>query len=463
MSIRIPLISLLLFVGCAAPLDAPDEEDHGESAVQISPKVFFGTSQPTHVALTPGQVKAIASLNGCSGTVVAPRWVATASHCGLPNVTQICFGNRPDTTDICVNSVRSIDHPQGDLTLLEMARDIREVAPDIELIPLFTEALDASWNGRTAEASGYGQNESGGSGVKAFTAEPIVQIAGDSVTIDGQGQRGVCFGDSGGPLMVRAGDGTTRVIGVLSHGDESCVGRDHYTRIDTYLSWIEGFIGPVAQPSPPDFDGDGVEDATDNCRQAPNPGQLDSDGDGIGDICDATPQPPQPPAPEEEPEPDPEPQPDAQPEQCLICAGCASDADCGSGGYCGDSGQCFQACDTDGDCPGGGTVTCQAFADYRVCVNADQATAGLCPQSFVCGQTGTPEAPVLPDPEGAPADDDDPQVDGDRLVISGDDVSQFTAGAKFEGGCSAAGQGPVSGLGFIVVLLLGATGRRRRG
>lgn len=46
-----------------------------------------------------------------------------------------------------------------------------------------------------------------------------------------------------------------------------------------------GVLG--ASPSGPDTDGDGVEDAEDNCPSVSNPLQEDRDIDGLGDVCDA--------------------------------------------------------------------------------------------------------------------------------------------------------------------------------
>ena len=42
----------------------------------------------------------------------------------------------------------------------------------------------------------------------------------------------------------------------------------------------------VAIAMPVDSDGDGVDDALDNCTAVANPGQEDADGDGHGNMCD---------------------------------------------------------------------------------------------------------------------------------------------------------------------------------
>jgi hypothetical protein len=213
-------------------------------------KIFYGTDTPTHVPLTPGQIKAIGDFNGCSGLLITPNWVLTASHCQLSGRAEFCIGDQPNDPSICVRGRRTIDHPTGDMALLELEQAMTVFAPDVIPIPIFTENLNNSWIGRTAEAAGYGQDENGQMGRREFVAEPIVELYGDTVTIDGEGRHGVCFGDSGGPLMAIAEDGSTRVIGALSNGDGSCVGRDNYTRVDTYRNWIEQYTGPTQPPGP---------------------------------------------------------------------------------------------------------------------------------------------------------------------------------------------------------------------
>ncbi len=235
----------------AGPPPPPDQCVEGPNKrLQTPLGVYYGTDQPTHVPLSEGQVIAIGNFGGCTGTLVAPTWVASASHCGHRRGVRFCLGRTPTSEDACFTAVRAIDHPSGDLSILELDRDALAALPGVEPIPMIEDDLDRSWVGRTAEAAGYGRQETGRSGRREFTAEPIVAVQSDSVVIDGQGQRGVCFGDSGGPLMAIGTDGLPRIIGVLSYGDPSCTGRDTFTRLDVYRSWIEGYTGPLGPTGP---------------------------------------------------------------------------------------------------------------------------------------------------------------------------------------------------------------------
>ncbi|MBI2894498.1 MAG: trypsin-like serine protease [Deltaproteobacteria bacterium] len=236
------------------PTDLPDDGPADECGdLRTAIPIYNGTAEPTVVPLAPGQVIAVGTFGGCSGALIAPSWVLTATHCGLYAGAEFCIGEEPGQPDTCLGSVGVVDNPSGDMTLVELDRDAREALPSVVPIPILTEGMDEGWVGRMAEAAGYGEQEDGSSGEREFTAEPIASISGDTLTIDGEGQRGVCFGDSGGPVMVVASDGTARVAGDLSNGDGSCVGQDNFTRVDVYREWIEESTGPTA---PPDGCGD---------------------------------------------------------------------------------------------------------------------------------------------------------------------------------------------------------------
>ena len=92
----------LLLALCAAAACGGDDDDGPNTCgdVRVSPRIYFGTTAPSYVPLTPGQIQAIGSWTKagsrsifCSGTLIAPRFVLSADHCELAVGDTFCFGD----------------------------------------------------------------------------------------------------------------------------------------------------------------------------------------------------------------------------------------------------------------------------------------------------------------------------------------------------------------------------------
>lgn len=214
--------------------------------------MYYGTPGPTFAPLTPGQVMAVGRIGACSGTLIAPTWVLTAQHCQLRIGDAFCIGPEPNDPNTCVEVAELVpdENASSDLLLARLQFDPSSMLPEIEPIPVITEALSDDWKQEIAEGAGYGENQDKLFGTRAFTAEPIVDVDGTFIYVDGEGVHGLCGGDSGGPLLVIASDNTARVAGALYGGDSSCVGVDQYSRVDSALAWIEQSTGPTEVGDP---------------------------------------------------------------------------------------------------------------------------------------------------------------------------------------------------------------------
>ncbi len=255
------LVSALAAVGCADATDAlPAAVDQTQQAIRN------GTRDPQILDLSDGQLLALGWLHSrgrpaqpfCTGTLISPNVVATARHCiDGRSGSRIAFGvgQHPEDPAATFPVAAAYGHPDVDAAVLVLGEDATDRLP--ELVPIRHNRVELTDEiiGREVEAGGFGETYDPSRSGRYFAVVELIGVQRTEITVDGRGRQGICFGDSGGPVMTTDDTGEIVVLAVESWGDQSCVGIDHLTRLDVLDEWLNAFIeGGVPETECGDLD-----------------------------------------------------------------------------------------------------------------------------------------------------------------------------------------------------------------
>jgi cysteine-rich repeat protein len=124
----------------------------------------------------------------------------------------------------------------------------------------------------------------------SFNGNDVVVLKTGLTIVDVIGTIGQDPGIEWGTGLTSTADNTlVRKCSVTNGDSDGTDAFDPATEWDGYLVDDFNHLGSHNNICPIDSDGDGVEDASDNCPAVSNPDQIDQDADGLGDVCDNCP------------------------------------------------------------------------------------------------------------------------------------------------------------------------------
>lgn len=198
---------------------------------------------------------------GCSGSLIAPEWVATAGHCFHDLNDNRISGPPPYTTMVTVGTLKDSDKGGQTAKVIDVRQSpvhdfavVRLSAPITGITPL-TIAKAPPAAGEKLQFAGWGS-------LSATVRKPtdhlkrgqftVANIEQHTLEVEAVGKRTVenspCPEDSGGPLFVSADNYTGQLVAVVNTGPPCPqAGLEIVARVDVIADWIHEQTGGTSK------------------------------------------------------------------------------------------------------------------------------------------------------------------------------------------------------------------------
>ncbi|WP_370968556.1 trypsin-like serine protease [Amycolatopsis sp. cg9] len=193
----------------------------------------------------------------CAGALIAPTWVVTAAHCAFdksPSAVSVRAGTNDSgeggevakLAAIVVNPAFDTQSPAGDIALLRLATPVKAAPVGLATAAAPGTATRILGWGQTCPKLNCGQipktlQQLDTHIVEGAKCTSVFDGTAELCTDNPGGKSGACFGDSGGPELVRDGDHWS-LAGVTSrpgNNDPECATAPSiYTSVVAYAPWI---------------------------------------------------------------------------------------------------------------------------------------------------------------------------------------------------------------------------------
>jgi hypothetical protein len=224
--------------------------ESGAPTGRAAAAIVGGTEAPAD-----GNVVALRFRDGalrCSATVIAPRVLLTAAHCGIHagnfRAFEAFFGPSLGREGAVRSLLDARVHPgfvsatfANDLALV-LLREDAPVAPK----PRRVRAFSSADVGSALRFVGFGRSAASASdeGTRRQGVAPITEVSEAELAVAG-GESQPCTYDSGGAAFATV-DGIEQLAAVVSRGDSACGSYTRFARVDTQATFIDAYLAELA-------------------------------------------------------------------------------------------------------------------------------------------------------------------------------------------------------------------------